>query len=135
MLVWTKTAKPIKTSNDALGQLSLSGAEVPQVQTWEDAVSFHGGESDAIAFHNAALETSARNGARQKLTTAKAGTDIATLYKEAAQVAHDYSSRGAAAAGPTGKQAKANIDAAKALVESGETFSREKLLEILNARS
>lgn len=128
---FVKADKPVTTNHQFHGAISLE-VEVPQVESLEEFVTFAGGMDTALAFVNNNIETSAKNGGRAALRNAPDSADVAELKQTVLGIVRDYAPQagGGTSAATIAKRTVANI---KALVESGESFTREQLLEMLAA--
>lgn len=128
---FVKADKPITApSHKTLGELSIE-VEVPQVESMEELVQFCGGEQNAIDFFNGAIETNAKNGGRAALRNAPADANVEELKAKVIDLVRKYSPEASAERGPSKAKKAESFDAVKALVESGQDFTREQLLELL----
>lgn len=122
--------KPVTTTHKDLGELSTA-VEVPQLDSMEEFVTFCGGNDGALEFINNAVETAAKNGGRATLRNAAKDADVAKVYEDTRRVVKEYTPRTGGDKAPSKAKKIAVLDSVTALVESGQEFTRDQLLELL----
>lgn len=129
---FVKADKPITTNHKKHGEISLE-VEVPRVESVEELVTFCGGNDGLLEFANNAIETAAKNGGRATLRNAPDDANIDELKTRTVGIVKDYTPQTGGDKAPSKAKKAAAFDSVKALVESGQEFTREQLLEMLAA--
>jgi hypothetical protein len=126
-----KADKPITTNHKKHGEISLE-VEVPQIESMEEFVSLCGGNDGAIEFVNNAIETASKNGGRAALRNAADDANLDELKTRVLGIVKDYTPQTGGDKAPSKAKKAAAFDDVKALVESGQEFTKEQLLELLS---
>ena len=126
-----KSEKPVTTKHAKLGEISID-VEVPQVESMDEFVTFCGGADSALEFVNSQIETNAKNGGRAALRNLPENANLDEARPKIQGVVKEYQPQ-AGGKGPTVKARAQAFDSVKALVESGQEFTKEQLLELLAA--
>lgn len=122
--------KPITTKHAKLGELSVN-VEVPQCDSMAEVVTYCGGEDAALAFFNSQIETNAKNGGRVVLRDLPDNANIDEAKVKVQNVVKEYAPRAGGDRTPGKAKKAAAFDEVAALVNSGQEFTREQLLELL----
>lgn len=126
-----KSEKPVTTNHLKLGEIKIE-VEVPQLENLEEAKTFCGGEDGLLEFLNSQIETNAKNGGRAALRGLPENANLDEARPKIQSIVKGYAPQ----TGPRGESQKSRaqkFDSIKALVESGQEFTREQLLEMLAA--
>jgi len=134
--------KPVTTQHEKLGKIEFL-VEVPQASSQEEAVTMCGGTDALIAFVNSQIATNAKNVARAKargfevpkdvvLTEEVIAKFIAQITEEGQALAKTYTPAADTERGPSKAKKAAAYDQLAALVNSGQEFTKEQLLQMLD---
>lgn len=118
---------PVTTKHPKLGEISIT-VEVPQVESVEEAVKFCGGDDGFLEYFNNAIETSAKNGGRAALRNLPENANLDEARPKIQSIVKEYAP---SSSGERKVSAKKTLDSVRSLVESGQEFTREQLLELL----
>jgi hypothetical protein len=129
---FVKADKPITTKHKTHGEISLD-VEVPNVESLEEFVTLCGGNDGALEFVNNAIETAAKNGGRAALRNAADDANLDELKTRTIDIVKNYTPQTGGDKAPSKAKKAQAFDSVKALVESGQEFTREQLLEMLSA--
>jgi hypothetical protein len=129
---FVKADKPVTTNHKTHGEISVE-VEVPRMESIAEFVTFCGGEDGALEFANNAIETAAKNGGRAALRNAKDDANLDEVKANTLTVVRDYTPQTGGDKAPSKAKKAQAFDSVKALVESGQEFTREQLLEMLSA--
>jgi hypothetical protein len=129
---FVKADKPVTTNHKTHGEISVE-VEVPRMESIEEFVTFCGGQDGALEFANNAIETAAKNGGRAALRNAKDDANLDEVKSNTQSVVRDYTPQTGGDKAPSKAKKAQAFDSVKALVESGQEFTREQLLEMLSA--
>ncbi len=129
---FVKADKPVTTNHKKHGEISVE-VEVARMESLAEVVTFCGGEDGALEFFNNASETAAKNGGRAALRNAKDDANLDEVKQNVIAVVRDYTPQTGGDKAPSKAKKAVAFDQVKALVESGQEFTREQLLEMLGA--
>lgn len=124
-----QSKKPITTKHDKLGEISVS-VEVPQVESLDEFIQFAGGPDSALEFINSQIETNAKNGGRAALRNLAENVNMDEAKTKIQGIVKEYAPSAGSREPSKAKKAQA-LDNIAALVNSGQEFTREQLLELL----
>lgn len=127
---FVKSEKPIKTTHAKLGELSVD-VEVPQMDSVEEFIQFCGGNDGALEFVNSQIETNAKNGGRAALRNLPENANMDEARPKIQGIVKDYTPQSSGDRQPSTKKKAAVLDDIASLVNSGQEFTKEQLLELL----
>jgi len=127
---FVKADKPVTTNHKTLGEIKVE-VEVPQAESLEEAVQFCGGEENFLAYFNSSIETSAKNVGRAALRNAPPDANMDELTTKVIDLVRNYSPEASASREPSKAKKAEKFDAIAELVKSGQEFTKEQLLALL----
>jgi len=127
---FVKSDKPITTKHPKLGEISID-VEVPQCETVEELIAFCGGNDGLLEFGNSQIETNAKNGGRAALRNLPENANMDEARPKVIQIVKEYAPAAGGDRAPSKAKKAQAFDSVKALVESGQEFTKEQLLELL----
>lgn len=129
---FVKSEKPVTTKHPKLGEISID-VEVPQVESIEEFVTFAGGTDGALEFINSQIETNAKNGGRAALRNLPENANMDEARPKVQQIVKEYAPQAGGDRAPSKAKKAAAFDNIAQLVNSGQEFTKEQLLEMLAA--
>lgn len=128
---FVKSDKPITTKHAKLGDLSID-VEVPQMESVEELIQFCGGNDGLLEFCNSQIETNAKNGGRAALRNLPENANMDEARPKIMGIVKDYTPQSSGDKAPSAKKKAAAFDDIATLVNSGQEFTKEQLLELLS---
>lgn len=129
---FVKSDKPVTTKHAKLGDISVD-VEVPQVESVDEAVQYCGGNDGFLEFMNSCIETNAKNGGRAALRNLPENANMDEARPKVQQIVKEYAPATGGDRAPSKAKKAAAFDNIASLVQSGQEFTKEQLLELLMA--
>lgn len=144
-MLYVKQEKPVTTNHEKLGKIEFE-VEVPQAQNLSELTQMAGGEQNLVEFVNGQIATNAKNAARAyarnftvpelkdgqaPYTEDQLKSFVGEIETKGQTLARDYSPATDTERGPSKAKKAAAFDQVAALVGSGQEFTREQLMELL----
>ena len=134
--------KPVTTAHEKLGKIEFQ-VEVPQATSLEEAKTMCGGEEELVTFVNSQIATNSKNTARAYARTYEVAKEVeltdelveqlrAQIAEKGQELARSYSPSTDTERGPSKAKKAQKFDEIAALVSSGQDFTKEELLQLLN---
>ena len=128
---YVKSEKPLSTEHKTLGEIKVD-VEYPQVDSFDEFVTFAGGQDQALAFINGTIEDKAKGAGRIALRAIPENGNLEEATPRIQSIVKSYTPQASDGREVRAKKVAA-FDQLQSLVASGKQLTQEQLMELLAA--